>query len=242
MEGYNRKPFVPDPPYAEVYKAYSELGYGLEKTEDGTWTLRWLTHPQTESMHNPRGALSETISIYGRAADMITKPKPCLLSVGLGMGYVELLLASKFPDVECLYSFESIEFLKAKFLNWVRDEEPNPVYDDISQAFPQGKARLKEWDLQNKFLILGDLLTDYKDTQPADLILYDAFSAKSSPDLWSQDFLTTFLKHTGGAGCILSSYAATGNLNRAIRGAGFVRQDASGWGGKRESTLAIKIS
>ncbi len=218
-------------------------GLEPERTEDGSWTLRWVTHPRTETMHNPRGAKSETLFIYGQGLQHFLKNISQPLSawsVGLGLGYIEMLLAALAPEISALSSFENVEFLRTSFSSWAEDANSHEVYDDIAGDFPGCRATLAKLRRQNRWQLWGDLRQDFLKAKPANLILFDAFSAKSSPELWTEDFLVQMLTEGTQQACVFVSYAATGNLNRALRKSGFEQEDFPGWGGKRESTLALR--
>ena len=78
------------------------LEYAFEATEDGSQTLRLgLGEGASEAMHSLRGAFSETDYIYGEALRAaLTRGWPLnVLSMGLGLGYVELLSAALFAKM-----------------------------------------------------------------------------------------------------------------------------------------------
>ncbi len=68
-------------------------------------------------------------------------------------------------------------------------------------------------------------------------IMYDAFSSKTSPALWSEDFLGAFFAHCADENALVSTYACTGNLKRSLKANGFTLSDRSGFQGKRSATL-----
>lgn len=80
-------------------KTWKDLGYELILSQDQSPTLRpW---PAGQSMHHLGGALAESIFIYDRAAAVfLEKSDPTqqnfrALIVGLGLGYIELLLLKR---------------------------------------------------------------------------------------------------------------------------------------------------
>ena len=72
-----------------------------------------------------------------------------------------------------------------------------------------------------------------------DCVLYDAFSSKSTPELWSEDFLSSFLDGLG-EDCVFTTYASTGALKRALKKIDFQIVPRKGFLGRRESTLAVR--
>ena len=71
-------------------------------------------------------------------------------------------------------------------------------------------------------------------------ILYDAFSAKTCPDLWSEEFLTLFLQKLAAPDCVFSTYASRGGLRRTLVQQGFRVFLRQGFQGKRQSTYAVR--
>ena len=111
-------------------------------TADGSPTLRFRLDngaSESEAMHSLKGALSETQYIYGTAMELALAQgfAPKILSLGLGIGYVEILAAAVIckhaqhhPDVlEQVYgeSFELDADLRQYFLLWAtcKDEDYN---------------------------------------------------------------------------------------------------------------------
>jgi tRNA U34 5-methylaminomethyl-2-thiouridine-forming methyltransferase MnmC len=77
-------------------------------------------------------------------------------------------------------------------------------------------------------------------TKRFNCIAFDAFSSKSTPELWTRDFLDHFLASACDDSCVLSTYACTGNLKRALIDAGFELRIREGYASKRDSTLAVR--
>jgi len=125
-----------------MYTKWSDLGFKLEKTHDGSPTLRQLSL-QNESMHHSAGAYSETEFIYTpsilKTAQTVGKPHFFIL--GLGLGYIEMIIARECLkcnldplDVK-ISSFESSEALRILFWRWISDN-PEGVLDDKNEFFP----------------------------------------------------------------------------------------------------------
>jgi tRNA U34 5-methylaminomethyl-2-thiouridine-forming methyltransferase MnmC len=71
-------------------------------------------------------------------------------------------------------------------------------------------------------------------------VFYDAYSKKMDADLWQETSLVTRLDPLLARNCVLSTYAATGTMKRALKTLGFRLLPRTGFLGKRESTLAIR--
>lgn len=91
--------------------------------------------------------------------------------------------------------------------------------------------------------IMGTGAMDDKDVKMKDYnaILFDAFSGKSTPELWTEDFLRRILSYFSAPFCVFSTYACTGVLKRILADSQFAVEKRPGFQGKRHSTMAIRI-
>jgi hypothetical protein len=276
------------------------MQYSFVTTEDGSPTLRFGSGENlSEAMHSLKGAFSETAYIYGSAIDRMLEEgfQPRVLSLGLGLGYVELLAAglalkkaslSNPEEAERIRSrfggesFEIVSELRDWFTLWLETNEPttDEITADPLETHPLETHTL---DADKKILIpeefknaysqilertavetslpsreikawLAELVrTDRWRIRPAldhqtsfadsfGCICFDAFSSKTSPDLWTEDFLLAFFQKTAAQGAVLSTYACTGALKRSLRRAGFDLMIREGFSSKRDSTFAIRPS
>lgn len=212
--------------------------------------------PTWEPMHSREGAFSETQYIYqptiAQAFEHVARP--AILSLGLGLGYNEILVAceslknNQQPSV--VRSFELVVELRECFLAWIQDQSSvlNDIYDAILKLYAaqysfseeQIKSCLKE-QLQKEILKIEGPITLQTELSPMHALLFDAFCAKTSPDLWTPEFLHSFFKKTAGTPCFMSTYACTGELKRALLAAGFSVEKRKGFAYKKESTFARRI-
>ena len=222
--------------------------FQVQITADGSPTL-W---DGLEQMHSRDGAFSETNYIYGRAIELVKENTwpPRFLSLGLGLGYIEFLIAASFDhsDLEIL-SFEKDPFLQKEWANWLTNKdcllqnELEQILQLTSEKYQVDTSVLKERMqtlYQNKkWIILGDALREnYSGRFSA--ILFDAFSRKSTPDLWEKEFLIDFINKYADKDCIFSTYAALGELKRTLRELGFELLKTKGFANKKESTFALR--
>jgi hypothetical protein len=212
--------------------------------------------PTWEPMHSLEGAFSETQYIYQPPIDLAFKSEknPSLLSLGLGLGYNEILIAceaqknQKQPKV--IRSFELVPELREYFCLWIQNESSplNEVYNSILKLYAEKysltedliKKTLHNW-LTQKILKIEEAITLETNLTPMNCILFDAFCAKTSPDLWTVTFLHHFFKQSSSNPCFMATYACTGELKRALIGAGFHVEKRKGFAFKRESTFAQKV-
>ncbi len=238
-------------------------------TEDGSVSAR-IGAPTaaledcSEAMHSLRGAFSETVYIYGTALQLATAQgfDERVLSMGLGLGYVELLAAAialKNKRSTRGESFEIVPELRTYFREWLLSatqssaalpKEFIDVYDAIRDrtALEIGvnKNELHE-TLANAvtagdWLIRDELKPATTFSSPFGCICFDAFSSKTTPTLWSEDFLKSFLQKTTAPEAVLSTYACTGALKRALKSERFAVTIREGFSSKRDSTLAVRSS
>jgi hypothetical protein len=227
--------------------------YQLQITADGSPSLRFLGGEHQELMHHSGGAYSETMQIYGTPLDLLAGlPAPAVLSLGLGLGYNEFLVArwalQNKSDI-FLDSFEADGFLSENFCKYVssqaQDKSISEVYDDVLH-FMRGelpgeaiKQKLYTMKQTGRWRVFPALSSEHTFDRQYNCYLYDAFSAKTTPSLWQEDFLKSLLENTP-ADCLFTTYACTGNLKRALKATGFTLHERPGFQGKRDSILASK--
>lgn len=229
-------------------------------TADESPSLRWLGAETQESMHHSGGAYTETQMIYGDPLREVFKDvgecegdrkNLSVISVGLGLGYIEYLAvveSLKFEKKLKLLTFEADEFLVQTFLRWLRGEEflGAVVYDKMANYFDdvevqKVKSKMIEMYEDKTWIIEGALTPELKFEGRYNLICYDAFSSKTSPYLWQEDFLKAFLNKASDTSCCFSTYACTGVLKKSLRESGFELIKRRGFMNKKHSTLARKI-
>jgi len=231
---------------------FAQTPFTIEITEDGSPTLR-LQGPDNsvgESMHHSGGAAAETEYIYKSVIEGALQRLPELqvAVVGLGLGYIEIswaiaCLKQKSNLQSCIISFETEDGLKDNFCIWLSSEIP-AIYDDVCRALDSSVKiqDIKEILKKNveQFQFKGNLLTDYDKNNSYQLICFDAFSKKTSEQLWTEEFLTEFLAKASHRDCIFTTYACTGALKRALKNNGFQLIDRLRFKSNRESTLAVR--
>ena len=242
------------------------IQFQFAPTGDGSPTLEF--HYDTgiiEKMHHGKGAFSETLYIY-KPALIGTR----ILSIGLGLGYNEIMTAAYavkegLEDSCFLMSFEKETFLSEQLLNYIQQAShidlsayfnPTALRDDFMIAYEdiftrmathfgidssQIKATLAQWIMDGRWVLKGEFSVENGPQQePFHGIFFDAFSDKMSPEFWTEDFLLRFLDLWSAPSCILATYAAKGVLTRALKAKGFSVELREGFGGKKESTLATR--
>jgi hypothetical protein len=222
-------------------------------TEDQSPTLRWLASDNQETMHHRGGAYSETQEIYGGPLrEMMAAGGRSAISVGLGLGYNEILVAVEAlrhhinPPDFFLLSYESEDILKTEFLAWLSDRAQSEIYNEVWSFFScemqsPSKSEVQNWLLQSlkhkSWILEKALQPDFQVTRKYECIFYDAFSSKTSPHLWQEDFLEKFWQEAGAEDCLVTTYACTGALKRSLKSADFELILPPGFQSKRNRTM-----
>lgn len=236
-------------------QTWSSIGFEVEITGDGSPTLRLMPG---ECMHHSGGAAEETELIYGQVIRrcFAEVAKPHFLSVGLGLGYVEMTVAREAllkQDLNfSLESFELVPELREYLKQWLMDTdlstEIKSVYDDVlkyilkdTQLDPKELKKLLITKLESQaWRLQGPLGAESLFMSKTHGLLFDAFSAKTTPDLWGEEFLVKFLGESMAEDSIVSTYASRSALKRALKNADFTVDVREGFKGKRNSTMAYK--
>lgn len=248
-------------------KSWNDIGFEIEITGDSSPSLRLLasvdpTKFRGESMHHSGGACAETLLIYGKPIHetLQTLDKPHFLVVGLGLGYIELviareslLLGKSADQIGLITSYESVSELREFFFRWLWDQSSvlsKEVWDtyesvaghvlsgttlsvaDLKRVLRPHFAKLE--DIQGALSAEAPMLSRYH------CILYDAFSSKTSPFLWEEEFLVQLLREGAARKCQVSTYACKASLKRALKRLDFEVIVREGFQGKRNSTLGVR--
>lgn len=245
-------------------RAHALGAFEVVVTADGSLTARF---GDGETMHSLRGAFNETVYIYGTALDRaitllaegvsVTNANltPRTLSLGLGLGYVEMLAtayAIKAGGTPHGESFELVDDLTNSFKAWLDEMPevlvPHSLYDDVATrtceltgvSVTEIRTTLADAVQRDQWRLRPALTPETGFTDKFQCVAFDAFSSKSTPELWSREFLDMFLKTACDTPCVLSTYACTGHLKRALTDAGFKLEIREGYASKRDSTLATR--
>lgn len=251
----------------------SSFDYEWIPTKDNSLTLKSTLDADSEWMHSLHGAYSESQYIYGEALrlalqDWDTSKPLNILSMGLGLGYLEwiaLFECAKIHQKVTIHSFEYDAGLQDLFrsnsqlgLNFVKNDflacgaEHEARFKISAMDFKQGYFDffLKDYGSENILDGLSnvDCVVHHGPfeeksletlSQKFQVIFYDAFSSSTQSELWSEKFLTQMLTEISDPNhCIFTTYAKVGALNRALKSANFEPQFKKGFAFKRESTLA----
>lgn len=218
-----------------------------ETTSDGSPTLRLISDssqdlaPRTESMHHSGGAASETQYIYGNPIRqaLAIDPEINFLVVGLGLGYIEMLIASGVVSRK-ITSYEIDPELRQNFLEWTQGCEDFEIYDHVCRSLKLEPEFVRSQIQKNHLKLYAELSLKTIFEQKSHVICFDAFSQKTSGTLWTEEFLNYFILNACTEDCVFTTYACTGFLKRTLEKHGFHFEKRPGFIGKRDSTLATR--
>jgi tRNA U34 5-methylaminomethyl-2-thiouridine-forming methyltransferase MnmC len=112
------------------------------------------------------------------------------------------------------------------------------------QSFLKQLFEARQWNFEGE--LSQDLLqlkakNGISESAKYHVIYFDAYSSKSSPFLWQEDFLCSFLKlHANENSCCFASYASRSSLKRALKEQKFRLVKRKGFMQKRECTFALR--
>ena len=249
-------------PYDSWTNEKSGMTYLFYKTKDESVSVSLKSETvSTELMHSVDGAFSETVYLYQDIIQYALKTcnserKFNFLSLGLGLGYVEIMVCAYFlkhcPNENfTVFSYEENEDLRNFFYKFIFEEQiPAPFqqcYESILQNFSQLysleinqlKNELKRRISQSQILLEGSFSLETKINEPIHGLFFDAFSINTSPDLWEDSLLHHILgfcdEYTSFA-----TYAARTHLKRVLLEHRYQLAKKKGYGGKKESTFAFR--
>lgn len=247
----------------------------LIETADGSDSLLYRTIAATEwtePMHSSKGAWSETLFVYEPALrESLGRIKNdetwCVASVGLGLGYNELICAAlalkaNLPSRQLkLTSFESQMVFRNAFVGVFGHPHSQNLPQALLNAYERATSFICDFvgiSTTNFRTYVSELLTlnslelqgafegasIFTGTHVNNLhgcVLFDAFSPESSPDLWTPDILMHLVDSLCGKNCIFASYASRTVLKKILRERGFTLEKFPGFAGKRERTYARRL-
>ncbi len=234
--------------FLNEFRDYLDEGFKVVLTEDQSPTL--IQKGLSEEMHSKGGALLESVFIYFSALELFFRglhenEEVEVLSIGTGLGYNEVLtvISHITAPEKASYSIKSYEkkrCLIELFQKRLHSHKSFNHYWSIFENFKVdpsviSKTVLEKCEFKNAFnkVSLGELKKMKR------IILFDAYSNKTSEELWDEDFLVELLS-CSQIGSVITTYAATGSLNRALKKTGFKNLKRGGFSFKRQSTLAVK--
>ena len=228
----------------------TELGdYEVVSNPTGTYSIRQKS--SGEVMHSVSDPAQEAHELYveqpqirNRVQSRFETQSPALVvwDVGMGAGHNAMAVVSASEPLEGrleLVSFENdlhpmelaLRF-PMKFPH-LRHAAPRQLMESESLQWTNRKGNVT-WRLFH-----GDFREHYRQASMPDVILFDPFSHKSSPALWSVEFFTELHDHLKAHAVSLYTYSNSTAVRAALVTAGFWVAAGRATGPKSETTIAF---
>ena len=217
------------------------------QTADGSPTL--YMEQFDEYYHSKHGAVQEAKHVYLKMglehwATLHSGIKEChVFEMGFGTGLNALLTAQKAAQLQLKIDYHSIEAypltaseLKEVDYNDYLSAKDKEVFDSITKA---------PWEMLHPITShfnlkkINCLLENYFPQETIDVIYYDAFGARSQPEIWEDHCFQPLIEKLNPGG-VFVTYAAKGSVRRALQNLGLEVTLVPGPPGKREMIQAYR--
>lgn len=195
--------------------------------------------------HSRHGAIRESRHVFIDAGFLYLhnqspkKDECCIFEMGFGTGLNALLTLREAERLGCKVIYVTIEqfpleqdiFTRLNYCDLL--ERP-----DLQNVFLQ--LHTCEWEKEiviTPFFTIKKLkisLDEYSTNKRFDLVYYDAFAPTAQPELWTKEVFEKLYQ----VGNLLVTYCSKGDVQRAMKEAGFTVEKLSGPPGKREMIRA----
>ena len=221
-------------------------------TSDGSKTIQLVDW--NEQYHSVHGALAEAQHVFLKnglayrlqVADIVAKDKRKIhiVEMGLGTGLNLLLtydfLSTKELDLEVNYTGIDkfpVSTEEQVQLNYEQFTAVNTkIFKEMcGQVWNSKEMYAGKFSLEKRQI---DLL-EYSDTEPVDLVYFDAFGPRVQPELWTEESLNVLVSRMS-TNAVFVTYCAKGDVRRSLQNLGLRVERLPGPPGKREMLRAIK--
>ena len=221
-------------------------------TSDGSKTIQLVDW--NEQYHSVHGALAEARHVFLKnglacriqAEDIVTKDKQKIhiVEMGLGTGLNLLLtydfLSTKELDLEVNYTGIDkfpVSTEEQVQLNYEQFTAVNTkIFKEMcGQVWNSKEMYAGKFSLEKRQI---DLL-EYSDTEPVDLVYFDAFGPRVQPELWTEESLNVLVSRMK-TNAVFVTYCAKGDVRRSLQNLGLRVERLPGPPGKREMLRGIK--
>lgn len=217
------------------------------KTADGSPTL-YL--PQfDEYYHSKHGALQEAQHVYLEMGfnfwemHNANKNSCCVFELGFGTGLNAFLTAKAAEEKQRKIRYTTIDAFplsasEIKAIDYASflAAKDGQLYQDLHALAWEKEALLSDFFSLEKIKVkLENFILHHQ----IDLIYYDAFGARTQPEMWEDDCFPPLVNSLNPGG-VLVTYSAKGSVQRALKTLGLDVELVTGPPGKREMIRAFK--
>lgn len=192
--------------------------------------------------HSRHGAIQESMHVFVEAGYLYwhkhlrQKNKCAIFEMGFGTGLNALLTLTEAEKLQCRTSYTAVELYPLE-----KEITDQLNYPDPANALQQLHAC--EWNKEIhitpffSFKKIYTSLQEYPSHQLFDIIYYDAFAPNAQPELWTKEIFEKLYAMLLPGG-LLVTYCSKGDVQRAMKAAGFTIEKLPGPPGKREMVRA----
>lgn len=215
----------------------------VKLTNDGSKTL--YVPELDEHYHSIHGARqeSEHVFIQWGLKQFVERPSLSILEVGFGSGLNALLTCLAQQDNQVIHYVGIEPFplgneLLGEYATMFLNEQEKQLFYQLHSSNWNEKVMINPtFELEK----VQAKLEDYSANEAFDLIYFDAFGPRAQAELWSLEIFKKMLSLTKDGGKLVT-YCAKGQVKRDLKTAGYTVNSVPGPPGKREMTVATKIS
>ena len=216
-------------------------------TADGSPTL-YMEHFD-EYYHSKHGAVQEAEHVYLKMGldfwkEQHPDEKKChVFEMGFGTGLNALLTAQKAEQLQLELSYYTIEAYpltpsELKEVNY-SDYLVANAKDTFHQIIDAPWEKLHPISSLFSIKKMKTLLENYLPKETIDVLYYDAFGARSQPEIWEDHCFKPLVDKLSPGG-VFVTYAAKGSVRRALQNLGLEVALVPGPPGKREMIQAYR--
>ena len=213
----------------------------IKLTSDGSTTIHlpdWEEH-----YHSIHGAIQEAYHVYiAQGLKAKEGPNISILEMGFGTGlncFITFLeranLLINYVGVEA-YPVVKSEYDQLNYVTELHAEQNTAIFETLHSASWE-----KTHAIRNGFTLTKrkQLFKDVNDVNSYDVIYFDAFAPNIQPELWTEAIFKNMYRALKING-ILVTYAAKGDVKRALKAVGFSVKRLPGPKGKWHMLRATK--
>jgi tRNA U34 5-methylaminomethyl-2-thiouridine-forming methyltransferase MnmC len=227
---------------------HSLMNRKIINTDDGSTTIEIPSLNVT--YHSRHGAIRESMHVYidaglkHFAGQNQTTDAIHVFEMGFGTGLNALLTLMEAERIQKKIKYTAIELhpLEKDMIEELNYCE-QLLRPDLHKTFLQLHAC--EWEIENNispFFFIKKIYTslfNFSADRPFDIIYYDAFAPSAQPELWTEDIFKKLFQMLLPKR-ILTTYCSKGEVQRAMKAAGFQLEKLTGPPGKREMVRGKK--
>jgi len=207
----------------------------LRKIETADGSITYFNPEFGEAYHSITvGAMDEARVKYVEPADI--KEGDLVLDFCFGLGYNSLLTIDSVKNIKIIGIEKDKDILKE-----ILENKP-PKYDESYEKIKSAVLdTLNKRNNDKLKIIIGDGLEEARKlaSDSFDAVLFDPFSPRKHPGLWSKDVFDEMFR-VMKKGAKLTTYSCATWIRNNMREAGFKVVDGPIFGRKSASTVAIK--